>query len=96
MIGMAIGVVMDSVVTTVVSSIIDNLINLSIGMIGGVPDLSGLLIVTSDDSTVSFSAILNMLTSFLLAGVAVYFRMIPPINRLRGFIVTQDGANTEE
>ena len=45
MIDMAVGVVMGSAVTAVVNSIVDNLISPLIGMIGGVPDLSGLLTI---------------------------------------------------
>lgn len=68
MIDMAVGVVMGSAVTAVVNSIVDNLISPLIGMIGGVPDLSGLLTITFNNSTVSFGAILNaLITSCLLA-----------------------------
>ena len=70
MIDMAVGVVMGSAVTAVVNSIVDNLISPLIGMIGGVPDLSGLLTITFNNSTVSFGAILNALINFLLVGVA--------------------------
>ena len=80
MIDMAVGVVMGSAVTAVVNSIVDNLISPLIGMIGGVPDLSGLLTITFNNSTVSFGAILNALINFLLVGVAVYFCVILPIN----------------
>ena len=52
MIDMAVGVVMGSAVTAVVNSIVDNLISPLIGMIGGVPDLSGLLTITFNNSTV--------------------------------------------
>ena len=83
MIDMAVGVVMGSAVTAVVNSIVDNLISPLIGMIGGVPDLSGLLTITFNNSTVSFGAILNALINFLLVGVAVYFCVILPINKLR-------------
>lgn len=51
MIDMAVGVVMGSAVTAVVNSIVDNLISPLIGMIGGVPDLSGLLTITFNNST---------------------------------------------
>lgn len=68
MIDMAVGVVMGSAVTAVVNSIVDNLISPLIGMIGGVPDLSGLLTITFNNSTVSFGAILNALINFLLVG----------------------------
>ena len=60
MIDMAVGVVIGSAVTTVVTSIVDNLISPLIGMIGGVPDLSGLLTITFNNSTISFGAILNL------------------------------------
>ena len=82
MIDMAVGVVMGSAVTTVVNSIVDNLISPLIGMIGGVPDMSGVLTITFNNSTISFGAILNAIINFLLIGVAVYFcvilRLPPP------------------
>ena len=76
MIDMAVGVVMGSAVTTVVNSIVDNLISPLIGMIGGVPDMSGVLTITFNNSTISFGAILNAIINFLLIGVAVYFCVI--------------------
>lgn len=96
MIDMAVGVVMGSAVTAVVNSIVDNLISPLIGMIGGVPDLSGLLTITFNNSTVSFGAILNALINFLLVGVAVYFCVILPINKLRDLTAAQDEADAEE
>ena len=59
-------------------------------MIGGVPDLSGLLTITFNNSTISFGAILNALINFLLIGVAVYFCVILPINKLRDLTAAQD------
>jgi len=94
--GSMIGVVMGSAVTAVVNSIVDNLISPLIGMIGGVPDLSGLLTITFNNSTVSFGAILNALINFLLVGVAVYFCVILPINKLRDLTAAQDEADAEE
>ena len=88
--------VMGSAVTAVVNSIVDNLISPLIGMIGGVPDLSGLLTITFNNSTVSFGAILNALINFLLVGVAVYFCVILPINKLRDLTAAQDEADAEE
>ena len=96
MIDMAVGVVMGSAVTTVVTSIGDNLISPLIGMIGGVPDLSGLLTITFNNSTISFGAILNALINFLLIGVAVYFCVILPINKLRDLTAAQDEAEAKE
>ena len=66
MIDMAVGVVMGSAVTAVVNSIVDNLISPLIGMIGGVPDLSGLLTITFNNSTVSFGAILTVRQIYLV------------------------------
>ena len=96
MIDMAVGVVIGSAVTTVVTSIVDNLISPLIGMIGGVPDLSGLLTITFNNSTISFGAILNALINFLLIGVAVYFCVILPINKLRDLTAAQDEAEAKE
>ena len=93
---MAVGVVIGSAVTTVVTSIVDNLISPLIGMIGGVPDLSGLLTITFNNSTISFGAILNALINFLLIGVAVYFCVILPINKLRDLTAAQDEAEAKE
>lgn len=62
-------------------------------MIGGVPDLSGLLTITFNNSTVSFGAILNALINFLLVGVAVYFCVIISFVI---FTAIQDEADAEE
>lgn len=83
MIDMAVGVVMGSAVTGVVNAVVNNLISPLIGMIGGVPDLSGVLAFTFNGATVSFGAIINAIINFLLIGVAVYFCVILPINKLR-------------
>ena len=50
----------------------------------------------STTSTVSFGAILNALINFLLVGVAVYFCVILPINKLRDLTAAQDEADAEE
>lgn len=83
MIDMAVGVVMGTAVTAVVNAIVENLINPLIAMIGGKPDMSAMLNITFNGATISFGAILNEVINFLLIGVAVYFCIILPINKLR-------------
>lgn len=84
MIDMAVGVVMGSAVTGVVNAIVANLINPLIAAIGGQPDMSGILNVTlPHNAVISFGSILNAILNFLLIGVAVYFCVILPINKLR-------------
>ena len=98
MIDMAVGVVMGSAVTAVVNSIVENLISPLIGMIGGVPDLSGVLAFTYNGATVSFGAIINAIINFLLIGVAVYFCVILPINKLRDMtaaVVAEEQAEAD-
>lgn len=95
MIDMAVGVVMGSAVTTVVNAIVNHLISPLIGMIGGVPDMSGVLTITFNGATISFGAILNAIINFLLIGVAVYFCIVLPINKLRDMANAEDDANTE-
>lgn len=51
MIDMAVGVVMGSAVTTVVNAIVNHLISPLIGMVGGVPDMSGVLTITFNGAT---------------------------------------------
>ena len=95
MIDMAVGVVMGSAVTTVVNSIVNHLISPLIGMIGGVPDMSGVLTITFNGATISFGAILNALINFLLIGVAVYLCIVLPINKLRDMGANEEAKNTE-
>ena len=95
MIGMAVGVVMGSAVTTVVNSIVNHLISPLIGMIGGVPDMSGVLTITFNGATISFGAILNAIINFLLIGVAVYLCIVLPINKLRDMGANEEAENTE-
>lgn len=83
MIDMAVGVVMGSAVTAVVNSVVENLINPLIAMVGGKPDMSALFAFTVNGATVSFGAILNAVINFLLIGVAVYFCVMLPINKVR-------------
>ncbi|MBT1166847.1 large conductance mechanosensitive channel protein MscL [Bifidobacterium simiarum] len=83
MIDMAVGVVMGSAVTGVVNAIVKYFINPLIAMIGGKPDMSAMLSITFNGATISFGAILNEVINFLLVGVAVYFCVILPINKLR-------------
>lgn len=95
MIDMAVGVVMGSAVTTVVNSIVNHLISPLIGMIGGVPDMSGVLTITFNGATISFGAILNAIINFLLIGVAVYFCIVLPINKLRDMGAAEEEENKE-
>ena len=95
MIDMAVGVVMGSAVTTVVTSIVNHLISPLIGMIGGVPDMSGVLTITFNGATISFGAILNAIINFLLIGVAVYLCIVLPINKLRDMGANEEAKNTE-
>ena len=88
MIDMAVGVVMGSAVTTVVNSIVNHLISPLIGMIGGVPDMSGVL-------TITFGAILNAIINFLLIGMAVYLCIVLPNNKLRDMGANEEAENTE-
>ena len=94
-IDMAVGVVMGSAVTTVVNSIVNHLISPLIGMIGGVPDMSGVLTITFNGATISFGAILNAIINFLLIGVAVYLCIVLPINKLRDMGANEEAKNTE-
>ena len=95
MIDMAVGVVMGSAVTTVVNSIVNHLISPLIGMIGGVPDMSGVLTITFNGATISFGAILNAIINFLLIGVAVYLCIVLSINKLRDMVANEEAENTE-
>ena len=95
MIDMAVGVVRGSAVTTVVNSIVNHLISPLIGMIGGVPDMSGVLTITFNGATISFGAILNAIINFLLIGVAVYLCIVLPINKLRDMGANEEAKNTE-
>lgn len=99
MIDMAVGVVMGSAVTAVVNAIVKFLINPLIAMIGGKPDMSDLLNITFNGATVSFGAILNEIINFLLIGVAVYFCIILPINKLRdmssALVAEEEAAEAE-
>ena len=95
MIDMAVGVAMGSAVTTVVNSIVNHLISPLIGMIGGVPDMSGVLTITFNGATISFGAILNAIINFLLIGVAVYLCIVLPINKLRDMGANEEAKNTE-
>ncbi|NMN00839.1 mechanosensitive ion channel protein MscL [Bifidobacterium sp. DSM 109958] len=97
MIDMAVGVVMGSAVTGVVNAIVADLINPLIAALGGKADMSGILnIALPNDAVISFGAILNAVLNFLLVGVAVYFCVILPINKLRDMttaVLERDAAD---
>lgn len=96
MIDMAVGVVMGSAVTAVVNSVVEHLINPLIAMIGGKPDLSAMFAFTVNGATVSFGAILNDVINFLMIGVAVYFCVILPINKVREMAAAATAAEKKE
>ena len=99
MIDMAVGVVMGSAVTGVVNAIVANLINPLIAALGGKADMSGILnVALPNNAVISFGAILNAILNFLLVGVAVYFCVILPINKLRDMtsaVLERDAAGAE-
>ncbi len=78
-----------------VNAIVNHLISPLIGMVGGVPDMSGVLTITFNGATISFGAILNAIINFLLIGVAVYFCIVLPINKVRDMTASEDEANKE-
>ncbi len=81
-IDMAVGVVMGSAVTAIVTSIVDNFINPLIAMIFGKPDMSDLLVVTFNGSSLKFGAILTAIINFLIIAASVYFCIVVPVSKL--------------
>ena len=51
--------------------------------------------VTTVVNAISFGAILNAIINFLLIGVAVYFCIVLPINKVRDMTASEDEANKE-
>ena len=75
-----------------------SMIDMAVGVVMGsaVTAVVNSIVDTFNNSTVSFGAILNALINFLLVGVAVYFCVILPINKLRDLTAAQDEADAEE
>ncbi len=80
-IDLAVGVVIGASFNSVVTALVKDLLTPLIGAIAKVPDFSGLSF-TIHGSKFMYGDLLNVVISFLLIAVAVYFFIITPMNAL--------------
>ncbi len=78
---LAVAVVMGAAFGAIVTALVKDLITPLIAAIGGKPDFSNIFF-TINHSKFAIGDFLNALVSFLLIGVAVYFFVVLPINKL--------------
>ncbi len=81
---LAVGVVVGAAFTTVINALVADILTPLISSIIKVPDL-GTWSFTLRDSTFKYGHFLNTLISFLLAGAAIFFFVIKPMNLMRNF-----------
>ncbi|MES2059603.1 MAG: large conductance mechanosensitive channel protein MscL [Patescibacteria group bacterium] len=78
---LAVGVVMGAAFGNIVTALVKDILTPLIGAIAKVPDFSGLVFILND-SKFAYGDFLNVLISFLLVSIAVYFFIIVPMNAL--------------
>lgn len=78
---LAVGVVIGTSFGAVINSLVVDILTPFIGAIVKVPDFSGLLF-TINSSTFMYGKFLNVMISFLLVAVAIFFFVIKPMNFL--------------
>lgn len=80
---LAIGIVIGAAFGALVDSLVNNFISPLVAMFFGKPDFSSVLILTINNAQFKFGAILTELVNFLIIGVAIYFVVILPMNKLQ-------------
>ena len=78
---LAVAVVMGAAFGAVVTALVKDLLTPLIAAIGGRPDFSG-IVFTINGSKFPIGDFINALISFLLIGIAVYFFVVLPLNKL--------------
>jgi large conductance mechanosensitive channel len=79
--GLAVAVVMGAAFGAVVTALVKNVVTPSIAAIIGKPDFSAIEF-TINSSKFLIGDFINAVISFLLIGVAVYFFIVLPVNRI--------------
>jgi|ERR1700685_3714328 len=78
---LAVAVVMGAAFGAVVTALVKDLITPLIAALVGKPDFSG-IVFTVNNSKFPIGDFINALVSFLLIGMAVYFFVVLPVNKL--------------
>ena len=78
---LAVAVVMGAAFGAVVTALVKDLLTPLIAAIGGKPDFSG-IVFTINGSRFPIGDFINALISFLLIGIAVYFFVVLPLNKV--------------
>ncbi len=82
-IDLAVAVVMGAAFGAVVTALVKDLLTPLIAAIVGTPDFSA-IVFTVHNSKFDIGDFINQLISFILIGIAVYFFVVLPMNRLMG------------
>lgn len=78
---LAVGVVIGAAFGAVVTALVSDLLTPVIGAIAKVPDFSGLSL-TVNGSEIKYGHFLNILISFVLVAMAIFFFVVKPMNLL--------------
>jgi large conductance mechanosensitive channel len=78
---LAVGVVIGAAFSSVVDALVKGVLTPLIGLVGGVPDLSGLK-VSAGNSSFLIGNFFNALISFIIVAAVVYFFVVIPMNKL--------------
>ena len=78
---LAVGVVIGAAFTGVVQAFVRDVITPLIGLVGGNPDFSN-LVLTVGSARFPVGDLVNAIISFLLIAVTVYFLVVVPVNKL--------------
>lgn len=82
-IDLAVGMVIGAAFTAVVTALVENVINPLVGGLFGKPNFDAVGQFTIGDAVVQPGAILTAIVNLLLVGLALYFFIVVPMNKLR-------------
>ena len=78
---LAVAVVIGTAFGKIVDSLVKDLITPSIGVLGGMPDFSS-LVITVNGSSIMVGNFLNAFISFLIVAAVIYFFVVNPMNKI--------------
>jgi large conductance mechanosensitive channel len=89
-IDLAVGVIIGAAFAGIIDSLVKDVITPIVGMLGGLPDFSGLKV-----GSVGIGSFVNALVSFLIKAAALYFIIVVPFNRLAAKLVAAAPPNPQ-
>jgi large conductance mechanosensitive channel len=78
---LAVAVVIGAAFTTIITAFVEGLITPFIGIFGGIPDFSA-LVVTINNSQLQIGRVINAILAFVIVAAVLFFFVIQPVNAL--------------